>query len=136
MSGKVNQNCSLGLATWSQTTYPLPMVRYFLLAWLAGVSVSAGTSEKVRLVRTPDAGIQPQAAVDQRGTIHLIYFKGEANGGDIFYVHSRENEKDFSRPIRVNTQAGSVMAVGSIRGAQLAVGKNGRVHVAWDGMGK
>jgi hypothetical protein len=28
------------------------------------------------------------------------------------------------------------MAAGTIRGAQLAVGKNGRVHVAWDGMGK
>src|SRR5207249_149660 len=28
------------------------------------------------------------------------------------------------------------MAMGTIRGAQLAVGKNGRVHVAWDGMGR
>src|SRR5262249_12967768 len=28
------------------------------------------------------------------------------------------------------------IAAGSIRGPQLAVGKNGRVHVAWDGMGK
>jgi len=28
------------------------------------------------------------------------------------------------------------MAMGTIRGAQLAVGKNGRVHVAWDGMGE
>src|SRR5258705_307297 len=28
------------------------------------------------------------------------------------------------------------MALGTIRGAQLAVGKNGRVHVAWDGMGE
>jgi hypothetical protein len=36
----------------------------------------------------------------------------------------------------VNSQKGSAIAAGSIRGAQLAVGKNGRAHVAWDGMGK
>jgi hypothetical protein len=43
---------------------------------------------------------------------------------------------DFSKPMRVNSQSRSVTAMGTIRGAQLAVGKNGRVHVVWDGMGK
>src|SRR4051794_26075499 len=45
-------------------------------------------SGKVSLLHVPDKGIQPQVAVDGKGMIHLIYFKGEAGGGDIFYVHA------------------------------------------------
>ncbi len=39
----------------------------------------------------------------------------------------------FSRAIRVNSEAGSAIATGTIRGAQIAIGGNGRVHVAWNG---
>src|SRR5713101_3190096 len=92
-------------------------------------------AEQVGLLRTPDSGIQPQAAVDSKGTVHLIYFKGDPKGGDIFYVRREPGEKEFSKPMAVNTQPHTAMALGTIRGAQLAVGKNGRVHVAWDGMG-
>jgi hypothetical protein len=35
--------------------------------------------------------------------------------------------------LRVNSQQGSAIAAGAIRGAHLAVGRNGRVHVAWNG---
>src|SRR5258708_673343 len=100
-------------------------------------SLSTGlAAPKVSLVRTPDSGIQPQAAVDAQGTVHLIYYKGDSGAGDIFYVRQSAAAEEFSKPIRVNSQTGSAIAAGSIRGAQLAVGKNGRVHVAWDGMGK
>jgi hypothetical protein len=33
----------------------------------------------------------------------------------------------------VNSQPESAIAAGTIRGAQLAIGKAGRVHVAWNG---
>jgi len=88
---------------------------------------------KVRLVRTPNGGIQPQAVVDDKGTLHLIYFAGDPSAGDVFYVRKRPGEAGFSAPIRVNSQPGSVIALGTIRGAQLAVGRNGRVHVSWMG---
>ena len=91
---------------------------------------------KIELVRTPGGGIQPQAAIDAQGTVHLIYYKGDSGAGDIFYVKRSANAAEFSSPIQVNSQKGSAIAAGSIRGAQLAVGKNSRVHVAWDGMGK
>ncbi|MCI0347871.1 MAG: exo-alpha-sialidase [Acidobacteriales bacterium] len=91
---------------------------------------------KVKLLRTPYNGIQPQAVTDERGTLHLIYFAGEPHAGDIFYLR-REAEKDnFSDPLRVNSQPGSAVAVGTIRGAHIAIGKNGRVHVAWNGSSK
>ncbi len=107
-----------------------------LLLCLLGSGLSAAESSRVTLVRTPDGGIQPQAAVDSKGVVHLIYYKGDAGGGDIFYARQQPGETSFSKPLPVNTQPGSAIAAGSIRGAQLAVGKNGRVHVAWDGMGK
>lgn len=90
---------------------------------------------QVTVLRTPEGGIQPQATVDSKGVTHLIYYKGEPNGGDIFYVRRLPGEAEFSKSLRVNSQRGSATAMGTIRGAQLAVGKNGRVHVVWDGMG-
>ena len=90
-------------------------------------------SARVILVRTPDGGIQPQAAVDHQGVIHLIYYRGDAGNGDIFHVQQRPGEATFSKPIQVNSQPGSAMAAGTIRGAQIALGRNGRVHVAWNG---
>jgi hypothetical protein len=102
---------------------------------LATGSVALGTGS-VAIIRTPDDGIQPQAAVDSKGVVHLIYYKGDPGGGDIFYVQRLPHKHEFSKPLRINSQPGSAMAMGTIRGAQLAIGKNGRVHVVWDGMGK
>jgi len=36
-------------------------------------------------------------------------------------------------PLRVNTHAGSALAIGTIRGPHLSLGRNGIVHVAWMG---
>ncbi len=90
----------------------------------------------VSLLRVPNGGIQPQAAVDGKGTIHLIYFKGEPGAGDVFYVRSAAGASKFSAPLRVNSVPGSVVAIGNVRGAHLALGKNGRAHVAWMGSRK
>lgn len=94
---------------------------------------AAPAAARVELVRTPNHGIQPQVAVDDRGAVHLIYYKGNDRGGDIFYVRHELGQAAFSNPIQVNSQNGSAIAAGTIRGAQLALGKNGRVHVVWNG---
>jgi hypothetical protein len=91
---------------------------------------------KVDLLRVPNQGIQPQVAVDRKGIVHLIYFRGEPANGDIFYVRSADSGRTFSTPLQVNSKPESAIAVGNIRGAQLALGKNGRVHVAWNGSDK
>jgi hypothetical protein len=88
---------------------------------------------EIKLVRTPNGGIQPQAVVDDKGTLHLIYFLGDPSAGDIFYVRKSPGQSGFSAPIRVNSQPGSAIAVGTIRGAQIAVGRKGRVYVSWMG---
>ena len=58
--------------------------------------------------------------------------QNHAQRGDVFYVHSGDGVR-FSKPMRVNRHPKSAIAMGNIRGAQLAVGKGGRVHVAWMG---
>jgi len=58
---------------------------------------------KVTLQRAPAGGIQPQIAVDQAGTIHMVYYKGDPGHGDLYYVRSRDGGTTFSAPLRVNS---------------------------------
>jgi hypothetical protein len=95
----------------------------------------AGKPSNVEVIQTPNGGIQPQAISDEQGTIHLIYFQGDPANGDLYYTR-REAGKAFSLPIRVNSQRGSAIAVGTIRAGQIALGRNGLVHVAWNGSGR
>jgi hypothetical protein len=85
------------------------------------------------LLRLPEGGIQPQVAVDETGIVHAVYLKGDPRSADVFYIRSSNCGKSSSEPLRVNSQPGSAIAAGAIRGAQLAVGRNGRVHVAGNG---
>jgi hypothetical protein len=96
---------------------------------------AADRPEAVSISRVPHSGIQPQIAVEPNGTVHMIYFSGDPKGGNLFYVRSTASGEAFSRPLRVNSQEGSVTALGTIRGGQIAVGENGRIHVAWNGSG-
>src|SRR5207253_4799187 len=68
--------------------------------------VRAGETSQVTLLRTPHEGIQPQTVLDRDGVLHMIYFNGDASGGDIEYVSRKPNGKDFWEPIRVNSQPG------------------------------
>jgi hypothetical protein len=90
----------------------------------------------VQLLKTPDGGIQPQAVIDKTGTVHLVYLKGEASAIDIFYTRLEPGARAFETAVRVNSQPGSAIAVGTIRGAHVALGRGGRVHVAWNGSNK
>lgn len=97
----------------------------------AGFRVAAD-NRRIQLCRVPNDGIQPQAAFDDNGTLHLVYYGGDAHHGDVFYVHSKDGGATFSPARRVNT-GGSAIAAGTIRGPQFALGRAGRVHVAWNG---
>ncbi len=103
--------------------------------YLSSEAAEGDTHYAVVTMRVPNHGIQPQAAVDGKGVVHLVYFKGAPAGGDLFWIRS-EDGTHFAHPIRINSHPGSAIAVGNIRGAHLALGKNGRVHVAWNGSSK
>jgi hypothetical protein len=118
----------------------------FLLGALSAAAIAAGTVKRntVRapappvLVETlPSGGIQPQAAVDSKGIVHVCFFKGKPEAGDLFYYRYpvSAGPAAATRPIRVNSQPESATAMGTIRTEQIAIGRDDRVHVVWNGLG-
>src|SRR6266699_3650805 len=97
------------------------------------IRASAPSVPKVTLLRTPNQGIQPQTVLDANGVLHMIYFKGDVSAGDIEYVRTDPSGRSFSEPIRVNSEPGSAVAIGTVRGPQLSVGRNARAYVIWFG---
>ena len=92
---------------------------------------SAFASERVQVVRTPNNGAVPDAEVDKSGTVHVAFVAGQ----DAFYAASGDNGKTFSTPLRINSEPDSVHPPNMFRGPDLALGKDGRVHVIWYGNG-
>src|ERR1051325_7879562 len=111
-------------------------MRPVLLALLAAAGTALAQPPTIRALRVPDGGIQPQAVMAADGTLHLLYYKGDRAAGDLFYVKRAPGKSDFSGAIRANSQPGSAVAMGNDRGGQLALGKNARIHVAWNGSSK
>jgi hypothetical protein len=110
-------------------------VKLLLLPLFASVVFSSGRAgaPAISLIRTPGGGIQPEAVMDGAGTLHLLYYKGDAMHGDLFYARSNDLGAAWSQPLRVNSEPGTAIAAGTIRGGQIAIGRKGRVHVAWNG---
>ena len=99
---------------------------------------SGATAPAVTVVRLPQGAVQPQAAVDEDGTVHLIYLTGDPMAADIRYARAKPTASgglSLGEPVRVNTTDGSAVAVGTVRGPHLSLGRDGRVHVAWMGSG-
>ncbi|WP_395751875.1 sialidase family protein [Prosthecobacter sp.] len=90
---------------------------------------------EVLLERVPEGGVQPQIVATREGTLHLVYLKGAPQGGDVRYVSKKAGTSEWSTPRTINSTPGSAVAMGTIRGAQIAVGKDDSVHVVWNGPG-
>ena len=100
------------------------------------MAAQAWATRNFVLLKVPDGGLQPQATVDANGVIHLIYLYGDPAAADIGYVRRAPGDRQFSKPIRVNDQQGSAIALGTVRGPRLVLGRLGRIHIAWNGSGK
>lgn len=112
----------------------LPVILALLGMLTGGVFVRADELKPmVRVFRLPAGGVQPQVVVDDQGHVHVIYMAGDPAHADIYYIHSEDDGLTFSAPLRVNSQPGSAVALGTVRGPQLAMGRGGRLHVAWNG---
>lgn len=99
----------------------------------AHVSSALLAAVDVRPERVPEAGLQPDAVVDARGRVHLIYLSGDPKSADIHCVSRDPGRGAWSRPQTVNSEAGAAVAIGSVRGARLALGASGILHVVWNG---
>src|SRR6516162_10222887 len=83
-----------------------------LLALAGSVICRAGQRPVIETIRVPGDGVQPQVATDQKGVVHLIYLAGPAAHSDVYYTRSVDDGSHFSRPLRVNSVAGSAIAIG------------------------
>tara|TARA_R110002012_G_scaffold304752_2_gene508438 strand:+ start:4170 stop:5291 length:1122 start_codon:yes stop_codon:yes gene_type:complete len=83
-------------------------------------------------IELPEGAIQPLSMSDTEGFIHLIYYQGDPASGNLFYCRFDESSRKLSDPIRVNGKDSSAIAVGTIRGAQMAIGRGDLVHVIWN----
>jgi hypothetical protein len=122
------------------------MKRTLSVAWLAAAGLlvdvpaapaarSQTGSTAVTAIRLPHGGVQPHAAVDATGVVHVVYFSGTPAAGDLYYSRLQTGGA-WAAPVRVNSQPASAIAAGTIRGARIAVGRDGRVHIAWNGSGR
>ncbi len=109
----------------------LLIVTMLLLA--ASLAMAEGEGE-VEFLRVPDGGIQPQAVADGQGNLHLIYYRGGRQHGNLFYVTRPAGATAWSQPIQVNSRGGSANRNEAISRAQLAVAGDGAVHVVWFNM--
>lgn len=102
-------------------------VKFFVqVLVLSGVLM--GNAWAVEVLALPDQAIQPRAMTGRDGALRLIYYRGAASGGDLFY-----RSQPDAPPLRINGEPQSAVSMGTIRGAQAVLGKADRVHVVWNG---
>ena len=104
--------------------------------FLRAATVLAQSTATVEVTRLPAGDLQPQVVAGADGVLHRVTFRGDPGAGDAWYARRTAASPEWSEPIQVNHQAGSLIATGTIRGPQLAVGPKGRVHVVWNGSSK
>ena len=92
--------------------------------------------DHVSLLRLPEGGRLPQAVVDDGGTVHVVYVEGDPRAGDLRYVTRAPGASAWSEPQHVNSQRGTVVGMGPIDGGQIALGRDGRLHVVWFKLGR
>ncbi len=97
-----------------------------------GAETKGKSSGHVRFKRLPNSSIQPHVVGDGRGTLHVLYYSGDALHGNVFYTRVTDGGTAFAPALQVNSP-GSAIAAGTIRGPQLAIRRGGRPHVAWNG---
>jgi hypothetical protein len=96
-------------------------------ACLAFACVQAVAAPEVRVVEIPGGGGVADAETAADGTIHLVWVKAD----DVWYAKSTDDGRTFSEPLRVNSEPGTAHPPNMFRGPDVAVGRDGMVHVIW-----
>ena len=109
-------------------------IRAVLFVGLLSVPARADTPPaRVVTIRVPKGTMQPQAVADDSGVVHLVTLRGEADAASVVYSRLDPGSDSFGPEVVVAGKEACATAIGSIRGAQIAVGGSGRVQVLWNG---
>ncbi|MDE2125069.1 MAG: exo-alpha-sialidase [Armatimonadetes bacterium] len=111
--------------------------RWGFVALTALLLAPAGGQTLPRVIcqRLQSGAIQPQSAVDSSGRVHVVFYRGPAQAGNLYYERLAQDGAVQVGPIRVNSVPGTALATGTVRAAQIAVGRGGAVYVAFNGLG-
>ena len=108
-------------------------MKTLLLITLAVLTAVSAQAIEITVERLPAGAMQPQAITDAAGDVHLVWLRGDPKACDVFYEKRPGGRTNGAVVLRVNSQPGSAIGIGTIRGASLALGRKGRVHVVWNG---
>lgn len=118
-------------ADWSVTP---SNSRSYQLAALQEVNARLNPAkESVSVIRLPVGALQPQALTDASGNVHVFHLAGDPKASDVVYRQLKAGSTNWSEAVRVNQRAGGAIAMGTVRGVQAALGRDGRLHVVWNG---
>ncbi len=106
-------------------------MRRFLISFMLILGSACVAGESVASERVPEGGLRPRAAVDSKGVLHLLWLQGDAAACNV--RHARRDGTGFAAARTVNSVPRSAVALGTVRGAQLAVDGQGRAHILWVG---
>ena len=112
-------------------TTPICLAPLAVATLLTAGCTILGTAPHVTVLRAPTDANLPQVAIDDTGTLHLVYYMGSMSSGDLFHVTRAPDATDWSAPQQVNSQPHSVTGVGPIDGGQMAIDPDSRLHVTW-----
>jgi hypothetical protein len=98
----------------------------------AGPDLAAQSQVVAR--RVPASGVQPRAAVSADGVTHMVFLAGSPAASDVMYTSILAPGGEPTEPVRIGPP-GSAVALGGIRGPQIALG-GGRIHIVWNGTGQ
>lgn len=94
---------------------------------------SSSATAQVRVEALPEPGLQPQVVVSNSGVVHVVYLTGDPKACDVRHATRPAAGGAWSAPVTVNSVPHSAIAVGTIRGAQMVLGKDDTVQVIWNG---
>ncbi len=97
------------------------------------LAVCGSANAEVRTLKVPGGGQVPDVVQDGDGVWHMTYGVGQPGNG--FYTRSSDGGKSFSKPVRLNRKDNNV-TTGMERGPRVALGKDGVIHVIWQGFYK
>ncbi len=100
--------------------------KFGLTLLILALAFSTGATAAVRHISVPMNGISPDVAVGSSGKLFLVF----GQDGNAYFAVSHDEGRTFSKPVRLNSTPGSVLA-GHERGPKIAVGPRDTLHVVW-----
>lgn len=103
-------------------------------AALLSIGLFAQATPAVEVVRLPSTVMQPVAALDpESGAVQMAWLRGDPAHCNAYLQTWPGGRPGVDAPIRINDQEGAAIAIGTVRGVQVCVGRRGRVHAVWNG---